>query len=65
MEEVPLVTHSEALTALSTLRSYEEQQPAGDLEFGRILRAQERVYLLRRSEGLAQSSLAGWLTNGK
>jgi hypothetical protein len=38
-EQVSLITDSEALKAIGTLRIYEEQQVEGDSSFKRILRA--------------------------
>jgi hypothetical protein len=62
-EEVSLIPDSEALKAIRVLCTYEEQQVEGDNSFGRVLRAQERVYLARRTAGMAQGTLRNWLSN--
>ena len=61
-ESVPIISHSVALQAIQTLRSYEEQNGESGPDFGRVLRAQERAYLVRRSKGMAQGNLGNWLT---
>ena len=42
---------------------YEEQQVEGDSNFERVLRAQEKVYLARKTAGLSQGTLRNWLSN--
>jgi len=61
-EQVPIITHSAAIEAIQTLRSYEEQNGEMDPDFRRVLRVQERVYLANRSKGLSQGNLSSWLT---
>ena len=51
-EKVPLILDSKALKAIKILRMYEEQQVEGDSNFERVLRAQEKVYLARKTAGL-------------
>ena len=62
-EQISLIPDSEALKAIRVLCTYEEQQVEGDNSFGRVLRAQERVYLARRTAGMAQGTLTNWLSN--
>ena len=62
-EQVSLIPDSDALKVIRILCTYEEQQVEGDSGFGRVLRAQERVYLARRTVGLSQGTLGDWLSN--
>ena len=62
-EQVSLIPDSDALKAIRILCTYEKQQVEGDSGFGRVLRAQERVYLARRTAGLSQGTLGNWLSN--
>ena len=62
-EQVSLIPDSDALKAIRILYTYEEQQVEGDNSFGRVLRAQERVYLARRTVSMTQGTLTNWLSN--
>ena len=52
-ESVPIISHSVTLQAIQTLRSYKEQNKESGPGFGRVLRVQERAYLVLRSKGIA------------
>ena len=56
-EQVSLIPDSEALQAIRVLCIYKEQQVEGDSSFRRVLKAQEQVYLARRTVGLLQGTL--------
>ena len=52
-ESVLIISYSAALQAIQTLRSYKEQNKESGPGFGRVLRVQERAYLVLRSKGIA------------
>ena len=62
-EQVSLIPDSKALEAIQVLCLYKEQQVEGGSDFRRILKAQVKVILTRRTVGLAQGTLGNWLNN--
>lgn len=60
VEEAPTVKISEALTALSTLKLYEEQSSEANPALTKLLRKHERELLHRRKEGQQQRDIRGF-----
>ena len=60
VEEVAIVSPMEALSALQTLKTYEEQQEHGDATLTKTLRRKERELQLCKTAGLCQSNLDSW-----
>ena len=61
IQVVAKVSVTEALSALSTLKTYEEQQSAGDSAFSKALRTRERELRLTKQAGTHQGSLDNWI----
>ena len=61
IQVVATVSVTEALSALSTLKTYEEQQSAGDPAFSKALRTRERELRLTKQAGTHQGSLDSWI----
>ena len=57
VEEVPKVSVTEALSALTTLKIYEEQKETGDPTLSKALRTQERELHLTKQAGMHQGRL--------
>lgn len=57
MEEVAVISISEALSALKVLQTYEEQQESGDPSLAKALRKRERELQLQKTAGQRQGSL--------
>ena len=63
-EEIQVVAKmsvTEALSALSTLKTYKEQQSAGDPALSKALRTRERELRLTMQAGTHQGSLDSWI----
>ena len=61
VEEVAVVSMSEAFSALKVLQTYEEQQGSGDPSLVKAFRGRERELQLQKTAGLRQGSLKDWL----
>ena len=59
--DIPQVKLSEAISALITLRLYEEQQQEGNPTLNRMLRQHEFELKGRQQAELRQDDLVGWL----
>ena len=63
IEAISKVSIQEALSALQTLKLYEEQQESGDPALTKALRRRERELHLSRSTALHQGKLDSWFGN--
>ena len=61
IQVIAKVSVTEALSALSTLKTYEEQQSAGDPASSKALRTRERELRLTKQAGTHQGSLDSWI----